>query len=67
MLWYNPTTWFSSTPLDETRASTSTPAPLGTYPPATTATGPYGGRRRKTRRGRKGSKKSRSGRKSTRS
>jgi len=69
MVWYNPTTWFSSSPLDETRTTTSAPAPLGSYPASTTATGPYnaGRRRRRTRRGRKGSRRGRSGRKSNRS
>lgn len=65
MSWTDPTTWFSSKP--STPAATgAAPAPLGTYPPATTAAGPYGGRRRRTRRGRKGSRRSRIGRKSTR-
>ena len=61
MAWYNPFTWFSSTP--EEPVAPAMPAGPAAAPP------PYGGRRRKThRRGRRsGSKKIRSGRKSTRS
>jgi hypothetical protein len=59
MAWYNPLSWGKE---EETPATTSTtptaPAPVG---------GPYGGRKRKTRRHRKGSRKSRGGRKSNRS
>lgn len=48
MVWYNPMTWFSSeepAPMVMTQAP---PAPLG---------GPYGGKKRKTRRGKKAAKK----------
>ena len=55
MVWYNPTTWFSSTP--------ATPEPVSELPPPTPA---YGARRRKTYRKRKGSKRGRTGRRSTR-
>ena len=51
MAWYNPFSWGKQeTPAPTTTAvaPTATPAPIG---------GPYGGRKRKTRRGRKGSKK----------
>lgn len=61
MSWTDPTTWFSSSPTEETRTATAAPLPTASAP------GPYGGRRRKTRRGRKSSRRSRSGRKSTRS
>ncbi len=78
MAWNDPSTWFSSKPSTPAASTGAAPAPLGTYPPATTATGPYGGRsrRRRTRStrdlgsrrgGRKSSRRSRSGRKSTRS
>lgn len=63
MSWLDPRTWFSSTP-----AATSTPLGPGPVGPMDQPPAPaYGGRRRKTRRGRRHSKKSRSGRKSTRS
>lgn len=65
MSWTDPTTWFYSKPSTPAASTGAAPAPLAT--PATTAPGPYGGRRRKTRRGRKSSRRSRSGRKSTRS
>ena len=60
MVWYNPTTWFSSAP--------ATPPVVSELPPPTPA---YGARRRKTYRGRKGSKRyqskrARTGRKSSR-
>ena len=68
MAWNDPSTWFSSKPSTPAASTGAAPAPLGTYPPATTATGPYGGRRRRgTRRGRKGSRRSRAGKKSNRS
>ena len=55
MVWYNPTTWFSSTP--------AAPEPVSELPPPTPA---YGARRRKTYRKRKGSKRVRTGRRSNR-
>jgi hypothetical protein len=45
MVWYNPTTWFSSTPaVPEEPKDTVAEAPVG---------GPYGGRKRKSRASRK--------------
>jgi hypothetical protein len=56
MAWLDPRTWFSSTPV------VTPPDPTAPYPAA-----PYGGRRRKTRRARKGSKRTRTGKRSNRS
>ncbi len=52
MVWYNPMTWFSSseeTPLE-------TPMPMASSQP-TTPMGPYGGKKRKTRRAKKHGKR----------
>lgn len=51
MVWYNPMTWFSS----ETEQSIAAPMPMATTEP--TPMGPYGGKKRKTRRAKKGGKK----------
>ena len=48
MVWYNPMTWFSST---------EEPAPMAMSAPAAPLGGPYGGKKRKTRRGKKAVKK----------
>ena len=50
MVWYNPTTWFSSTPAapEETK-DTAAEAPVG---------GPYGGRKRAARKGGRKTRKS---------
>ena len=54
MVWYNPMTWFSSTPEDQTMQS---PMPMATSEPAPMG-GPYGGKKsRKTRRAKKGGKR----------
>ncbi len=62
MAWYDPRSWFSSAPADatvETPTASSEPAPLG---------GPYGGKKRKTRKAKKtGAKRGRTGKKSSRS
>ena len=62
MVWYNPGTWFSAAPTDTVET--------GAYSEPAVAPGPYGARRRKTRRGKKvrgGSKRARTGKKSSRS
>ncbi len=54
MVWYNPMTWFSSSE----ESPVETPMPMATsqsYPPA--MGGPYGGKKRKTRRAKKGGKR----------
>ena len=59
MVWYNPTTWFTPSTDDSTLPTTDPyavdQAPVG-----------MGGKRRKTRRGRKASRRRRGGKKSTR-
>lgn len=73
MVWYNPTTWFSSAPAAPVmNAPVMGTGPVG--PMDTTAAPPtpgvMGGRHRRTHRGgrrRRGSKRGRTGRKSNRS
>ena len=60
MAWYDPRSWFSGAPAD-----TSVEAPTAEAPPMG---GPYGGKKRKTRKAKKSaSKRGRTGKKSSRS
>jgi hypothetical protein len=59
----NPFDWFRKTEEQPVASTIPAESPAAAAPMG----GPYGGRKRKTRRGRKGSRKSRSGRKSNRS
>lgn len=53
MVWYNPMTWFSSS---EEQQPMAAPMPMATSEPAPMG-GPYGGKKRKTRRAKKGGKR----------
>ena len=60
MVWYNPSTWFAPATADDSTLPATDPYAVDQAPPA------FGGKRRKTRRGRKGSRRSRVGKKSSR-